>query len=160
LLPEKGYTTLMNELAISNLSGSRIVASGLQGEIPYLEVESDGQRLRALVCADPEGNGPGFLFGLALPDSPEIKAMQHQVRQNGDPQLRAELHRRWSEEYYRSACDLQILAVDPGDPEDDQEFPKLIVTFADQPGERTFALEVSADEEGNYGGYLAVEARD
>lgn len=155
------YTVSMNDLALAHLPGSQVVSSGLQDEIPYLDVIKRGQRFRALICRDPEINGPGFLFGLALPNSPEIKEMQRQVRQSGDQRLRAELHRRWAEEYYASARDLRVVAVQPGEVGDEDDFPQLIVEFADQRlGEERFSLEVSSDEEGNYGGYLLVQPCD
>jgi hypothetical protein len=145
----------MNNSAAEILSGSQIVASGLQGEIPYLEVAKGPDRFRAYIYRDGEGNGPGFIFGLAIPDSPEVKELQRQVRAGGDPELRATLQRRWEEEYYQSAEDLDIVTALTADAP--EGFPVLQVVFADQPQEQPFALEVSADQEGNYGGCLVVE---
>jgi len=50
------------------LEGGRIVKTGVKDDgFPYLVVEKEGERFECDISQDPEGNGPGFLFGLPTP---------------------------------------------------------------------------------------------
>jgi len=50
------------------LEGGRIVKTGVKGDgFPFFVVEVNGERFECDISADPEGNGPGFLFGLPNP---------------------------------------------------------------------------------------------
>ena len=55
---------------LKGLVGATIVEAGVgaddaDGEgFPYFVIEKDGERTTVEVSQDPEGNGPGFLFGL------------------------------------------------------------------------------------------------
>ena len=54
------------------LKGAKIIGAGLHDdgefEWPYFKIEKDGQEFEVEVSQDPEGNGPGFLFGLPRPE--------------------------------------------------------------------------------------------
>lgn len=59
-----------------SLEGGRIVKTGVKDDgFPYLVVEKNGERFECDISADPEGNGPGFLFGLPTPKSPPTGAV-------------------------------------------------------------------------------------
>ncbi len=51
----------------SHLKGCKIVGTGFSNGFPYFTAEKDGQRFKVEISQDPEGNGPGFLFGLPIP---------------------------------------------------------------------------------------------
>jgi hypothetical protein len=59
---------------MSALKGGKIVDAGVGEEDeegqswPWFLVEKDGRQFRVEVSQDPEGNGPGFLFGLPEPE--------------------------------------------------------------------------------------------
>ena len=57
---------------VSALKGGKIVSTGVTSDgFPYFEVEkgrgATKVKYRVEVSQDPEGNGPGFLFGLPMP---------------------------------------------------------------------------------------------
>lgn len=135
------------------LNGARIIATGLADDLPYLDCQRpDGQNLRAWILADPEGNGPGFLFGLPLPSSTTVKALQQVVAER--PGLRSTLDYLWSLEYYSAAEDLVIVSTTGESPEG---FPEITCR---RPGvEELIYLELSADTEGNCPGHISVEPK-
>ena len=52
-----------------SLEGVTIKTSGLSEDyFPFFTFDKDGKEFRCEISQDPEGNGPGFLFGLPRPD--------------------------------------------------------------------------------------------
>ena len=51
------------------LQGATIKDAGVRNGWPFFTIVKDGVEYTVEVSRDPEGNGPGFLFGLPDPDS-------------------------------------------------------------------------------------------
>jgi len=144
----------MDRLEASTLIGSKVIAAGSDAGIPFLNF-SNG--LGALVLCDPEGNGPGFLFGLPHPDQAEMKKRQEKLPAGNDNER---LCQAWDELYYESAVGATVTAVGMNAPDKNdpygESFPYLRMTIPLGKETITAELEISRDQEGNGPGYLLV----
>lgn len=125
-------------LTIKSLQNTTVTNSGVEDEFPFLDFKKEtGEIYRAFVQRDPEGNGPGFLFGLPSPIP------------DGDSQS-------WTKRYYAQAVGAKVTSIHESDIRDWEDFPALNVRKDFGDGQPDNKFEISCDEEGNAPGYLSV----
>lgn len=150
----------MNYIEMNTLNGSKVTGGGVEEDIPFMDFEKDGVKYRGQVLRDPEGNGPGFMFGLPTPTSAKVLKLQKDVQNKPSRGTIEKLNRLWAEEYYGSLIGAEVLKTGASVPDEEgMKWPYLVMELTVQGHEvLRFKVEISCDQEGNHPGFLDIIA--